>query len=214
MINLKKHIFFFLFYVASTAFIFASEEVNVSSSYENGHFITRCAVRLKASDAIVHKMIDDFVRQDKYHLDSLFTWALKDLKLQGEEGEILVYNLKSTVYDADKDIIRGKMDVSVPRVYTVKDFLVDTRVTKIVKNGEVEMYFEVLKADAFVKTTTAKLNITRINKNDVYCKLESTMSFGWFFNIFISQKRYKETAEWRFEQLMKNLKKTAESKSR
>ena len=202
---MKSSVILLLFLAASTVTAFSDDGINISSRFEDGYFITRCKVKINASDAVVHKMMDDFIRQNKYRLDSLFTWALKDLKLQGEEGELLEYNLKSTKYAPETDIIHGKMDVKIPGIYTVSDFSIDTRVTKnATENGQVNMHFEVVKAAAFVKTATVTLKVVRIDEKSAWCTLESKISFGWFFNIFITQKRYKETAEWRFKQLMAN----------
>ena len=207
----KRYSILLIFFAVSIITAFSNDSITVSSRFENKHFVTHCKIKIDASTTVADKLIDDFARQNKYHLDSLFTWALKDLKLQGEEGELLEYNLKSTVYNPETDIVLGKMDVRVPGIHTVKDFSVLTRTTKsIAENGDIDMFFEVLDADAFIKTTTAMLKVVRIDEKSVWCTLESKMSFGWFFNIFITQKRYKETAEWRFKQLMINLKETAE----
>jgi len=207
----KRYSILLIFFAVNIVAAFPNDSITVSSRFENKHFVTHCKIKIDASNIVADKLIDDFIRQNKYHLDSLFTWALKDLKLQGEEGELLEYNLKSTIYDPETDIVHGKMDVRVPGIHTVKDFLILTRVTKNVsEDGDIDMFFEVLDADAFIKTTTAMLKVVRIDEKSVWCTLESKMSFGWFFNIFITQKRYKETAEWRFKQLMINLKETAE----
>ena len=207
----KKYLLLLISLAINIVVAFPNDSITVSSRFENKHFVTYCKIKIDASNTVADKLIDNFIRQNNYHLDSLFTWALKDLKLQGEEGELLEYNLKSTAYNSETDIVHGKMDVRVPGIHTVKDFSVFTRATKSTsKNGDIDMFFEVLDADAFIKTTTAILKVVRIDEKSVWCTLESKMSFGWFFNIFITQKRYKETAEWRFKQLMINLKETAE----
>ena len=211
----KKHFILLFFLAVSAVTAFSNDDITISSRFEDGHFVSHCKVKVDVSDAVAHKLVDDFIRQSKYHLDSLFMWALKDLKLQGEKGELLVFNLKSGKYDSKSNVVHGKMDVSVPGIYTIDDFSVDTRTTKTVaENGQITMFFEVTEAAAFVKTTTATLKIVRIDEKTAICTMNSRMSFGWFFNIFITQKRYKEMAEWRFKQLMVNLKKTAEKTSK
>lgn len=34
--------------------------------------------------------------------------------------------------------------------------------------------------------------------------------FGWFFNIFITQKRYRDIVEWRMQGFMNNMRDEAE----
>ena len=41
--------------------------------------------------------------------------------------------------------------------------------------------------------------------------LHSDMSFSWLFNIFFTEKRYKNVLEWRLEQFLINVKNSSES---
>lgn len=133
------------------------------------------------------------------------------MKLQGETGELIQYNLKSSKYLADEGLVEGKLDVKVPLIKTIEDFSVWTKAEKVTNaNKQLQLNFNVVKADAFIKTADARLKMIRINEKTAWCVLDTKMSFGWFFNFFITQNRYKDTAEWRFKQLLFNLKEEAE----
>ncbi|MBQ4035315.1 MAG: hypothetical protein II623_07635, partial [Paludibacteraceae bacterium] len=40
--------------------------------------------------------------------------------------------------------------------------------------------------------------------------VKSDMSFGWFFNLFFTESRYRSVMEWRIQGLTMNIKKKAE----
>ena len=44
--------------------------------------------------------------------------------------------------------------------------------------------------------------------------LESHVKFGWFFNIFITQNRFKLIMEWRLKRFIHNLKDEAERREK
>jgi hypothetical protein len=209
--KLKKFLLILsIIYFAQNSFA-QNKNVIVSSIYNDGYFYTTAETTVNASDTVLSKMMDDFIYQLGYDLPALFTWALKDLKLKGETGELIIYNLKSTNYIIEEKRYTGIMDVKVPLIKTIENFRIWTTAEKSIDNeGHIQLKFSVVEADAFLKDAQSTLTIYRENENTARCILKCRMTFGWFFNIFITKKRYRDTAEWRFKQLLINIKEAAE----
>lgn len=178
----------------------------VQTYYRNGQFVTECKVWVDASEEVTTSVMDDFMIQFRSDLDQLFTWGLKDLNLQGEGDELIVYNLKSSQYDPDTEIIVGKMDVIVPKVLTISDITIEGKMyKKDSSENQVVVQYDILTATGFIKEADATFKIIRENEQGAWCTLDLRVKFGWFFNIFVTQKIYKKNLEWRFRQLATNL---------
>ena len=187
----------------------------IHTSYKDGVFTTECKVWIDASEKVTTSMMDDFIVQFRSDLDRLFTWALKDMNLRGESDEFIVYYLKSSEYNPQTEIIHGKMDVIVPGILTIDDISIDGKMYK--KEGsdkKVVVQYDILKATGFIKNADATFTILRENEQSAWCTLDLRVKFGWFFNIFVTQKIYKKNLEWRFEQLAINLKEEAQKRER
>ena len=155
--------------------------------------------------------MDDFMIQYRSDLPQLFTWGLKDMNLQGEGDEFIVYDLKSSEYDPETEIIYGKMDVIVPKLLTIRDIDIEGKMyKKEVSDNKIVIQYDILRATGFIKEADATFQILRENEHSAWCTLDLRVKFGWFFNIFVSQKVYKKNLEWRFEQLAMNLRNEAQ----
>ena len=194
----------------------ASSVDSVSTSHKGGEFITYTHVSVNAPTAIVNDVIDDFVFQTKYDLEALFGWGLKNLKLRRESDEFIVFNFKSTQYDNKSDLIKAVGAVEIPRVINFPEIHVNSRMTKkTFSNGSVGVDINVLYSDAFLKSTTGVFRMSP-NSTDGKCQitLETRVKFGWFFDLFITKSTYRSIMEWRFQQLLHNIKAQAEVRAR
>ena len=43
-------------------------------------------------------------------------------------------------------------------------------------------------------------------------RIQIHVRFGWFFNLFITQKRFRNIVEWRMQEFMRNLRTEAEKR--
>ena len=181
---------------------------SVSTQHKKGEFITYTQVVVEAPSAVVNEVIDDFVYQTKYDLDALFGWALKNLKLRKETDEVLIFNFKSTQYDAKTDIIKTVGAVEIPGIISFPEIHVNSRMTKkTFVNGNIGVDINVLYSDAFLKSTTGVFRmIPDSGSGHCMMTLETRVKFGWFFDLFITKNTYRGIMEWRFQQLLNNIK--------
>jgi len=182
----------------------------VSTTYKDGDFVTFTKTWVKAPHEISKKVVSDFVYQTRYNLDELFTWGLKDMNLRREKGEIIEFDFKSTKYDEKTGLIRGVGDVVVPYITTFSNICVDSRMDfNELRDGRTRVKLEVMYSDAFFKKTIGTFYLEPEN-DGCWMILETRVKFGWFFDFFITQKKYSEIMEWRFTKLVNNLKEEAE----
>ncbi|MBN2765631.1 MAG: hypothetical protein JXR27_04600 [Paludibacteraceae bacterium] len=159
----------------------------------------------------MNEVVSDYIYQSKYDLDKLFEWALSDMKLRTEKDKLIVFNFKSTRYDKENDLIKGIGDVEVPGVVNFPNIHVDSRMTKAyLKNNKTRVRIEVMYSDAFLRKTTGVFYAMPENEQNSRISLETKVQFGWFFNIFITQTAFRSIMEWRFHQMMQNIRDEAE----
>ncbi len=183
---------------------------SVSTSYKDGDFVTYNRVWVNAPINISKKVVSDFVYQARYDLDKLITWGLKDMNLRREKGGIIEFDFKSTSYDEKSGIVRGIGDVVVPYITTFNNICVDSRMDMTeMRDGRTRVKLEVMYSDAFFKKTIGVFYLIP-DKDGCWMTLETRVKFGWFFDFFITLRKYSEIMEWRFTKLVNNLKVEAE----
>lgn len=193
----------------------ASSLDSISTIYKNGEFITYSQVRVDASDSICNTVTKDFVYQMHDNLDALFGWALKGMNLRKEKNELMVFYFKSTKYNKETRTIRGVGDVIVPGVITFPNIIVDSRLTeKRYTNGKSSVDIDLLYSDGFLKKMFGTFTVIPKRYDTTVFTLETHIRFGWFFNIFITQNRFKKIMEWRLKKLVHNLRDEAERREK
>jgi len=188
---------------------------SISTVYRNGEFITYSQAWVAASDSVSNKVTDDFDYQMHYNLDALFSWALKGLNLRKEKNELMVFYFKSTAYDKETRIIRGIGDVIVPGVITFPNIKVDSKLTdKRFTNGKRSININLLYSDGFLKNMNGTFSVIPKKNKATLITLETHIRFGWFFNIFITQHRFRQIMEWRLKRFVHNIKIEAERREK
>lgn len=206
-----------LFIVLTGTFVsaLASPGDSVKTYYKDGYFSTYCKVWVNAPRNVVNEVIDDFVEQSKFDLDQLFEWGLKDMKLRTEEDKLIVFNFKSATYDAKNDLIKCVGDVKIPGIISFPDIHVDSRMTKsYLKNGNTCVRIDVMYSDAFLRETSGLFYAIPEKEKGYWITLETKVKFGWFFNVFITQPMFRSIMEWRFHQMMINIRNEAENRTK
>ena len=188
---------------------------SISTVYKNGEFITYSQVWVDASDSISNKVSNDFVYQMHYNLDALFGWALKGMNLRKEKNELMIFYFKSTSYNKENHVIRGIGDVIVPGIITFPNIIIDSRLTeRKYTSGKSTINIDLLYSDGFLKKMFGTYTILPKRNNASMFTLETHIRFGWFFNIFITQNRFKKIMEWRLKKFVHNLRDEAERRER
>ena len=205
-------LFLFLLIIFKTK---ATPQDSISTVYKDGEFITYSQVWVNASDSISNRVSNDFVYQMHYNLDELFGWALKGMNLRKEKNELMIFYFKSTSYNKESHIIRGIGDVIVPGIITFPNIIIDSRLSeRKFTTGKSTINIDLIYSDGFLKKMFGRFTIIPKRNNASLFTLETHIRFGWFFNIFITQNRFKKIMEWRLKKFVHNLKDEAERRER
>ena len=211
---MKNHILGILLLFLLTTPAVASPVDSISTVYKNGEFVTYCQVLVNASDTTCNKVSMDFDHQMRYNLDALFSWALKGMNLRKERNELMMFYFKSTSFNKETNVIRAVGDVIVPGIITIPNIFVDSKITsKKYVNGKSTVYLDLQSANGFMKNMNNSFSVIPKKDKGVWITLESHIRFGWFFDIFITQTRFKAIMEWRLKRFIHNLKDEAERRT-
>lgn len=212
---IKKSALVLFILLVSTRLI-ASPTDSVSTVYKNSEYVTYCQMNVNASDSISNEVINKFVYQMCYDLDALFKWGLKGMSLANKEEEVLRFKFRTTKYDKKTTILRGIGDVIVPGVKTFPNMFIDSRITqKKYTNGRRDVRLDLATENPFIKKMVGVYTfVPRGKSKTATYVIETQIKFGWFFNIFITQYKYRMIMEWRLRQLVRNMKEEAERKEK
>ena len=211
---MKKIYFLILFFLCNGNFVFSIPTDSICTNYNKGEYFTYCRVWVNSSKDVMSEVVKDLERQLKYDLNTLFPWAFEGLNLRLEKDEFIEFNLKSTNYNSKTGIIRTTADVIVPNLITFPNVHIDGKLDYVpLKDGRIKVNILVLYSDAFLKKTSGVFYLIP-KTNGCWITLETKVKFGWFFDIFITQNKFKSIMEWRFLKLMHNIKVEAERRNK
>ncbi|MEI6752754.1 MAG: hypothetical protein WCK78_06255 [Paludibacter sp.] len=200
MKKLLTYLFVFL-----CANLYALGNDSISTVYQDGEFVTQYQLRLKVSTKVSAEVTDYFVNDFHNSPGNLFNWALKDLGLQNKNNELIII-FKSSVNDDKTKITHGVFDIVVPGVITFNGIKVAALVFKN-KNisGIQKISANIIYSDLLLKNATGIITIIPQSNNEQLLTTYVKIKFGWFFNLFITKKRYKSIVEWRIKKFTENI---------
>jgi len=208
-----KRLVYILTLLISSITISAS---NISTTYSKGSFHTSKKVIAQADFNTCSRMIDDFIYQFQTNPAQLFTWALKNTgqthKNDGSDDVVLIMNKVSYNPDSAKSIINADFRMSNGLTIRDKDlmsYVHDRTISNNQRIINVDFYY----SGSLLKKAEGIFQLLSIDDTQTQISIDINVRFGWFFNLFITQKRYRNVMEWRIGQFVDNLKEEAEQRS-
>ncbi|MBO5086273.1 MAG: hypothetical protein IJY67_01845 [Paludibacteraceae bacterium] len=202
----------------------------ISSFYINKMYTTICAVPVDApaevSDSIFARFVSDFQTSP----DALFNWAFYGVGTQeDDEKNAFLLEYKETVYVPEKNYGCITTDVVIPGVTRFKNIVlegtvIDEKDTIIynpnlcvdslnmnnIPNWNRHFYIDVSYSKSLLEHGFGNIYIIPIDSTHSVFLMDINIKYGWFFNIFVTMKVYKNSVEWRVNRYMNNLKRIAE----
>lgn len=202
--SLKYIAFILIIFFGHVCTTLASTTDSISSLYKVGKFETHYQSRTKASKDIASDVADYLVSDFHNSPGHLFNWALKDLGLQNKSNELIIV-FKSSTHNTKTGITHGVFDIVVPHFTTFNDVKVDAIVSKTESNnGVIKVTANIVYSSLLLKNALGTITLIPQN-NDLLLVTNVKINFGWFFNLFITQKRYKSIVEWRIKKFTENI---------
>lgn len=202
-----KHNIFILFFLS---ILFPSLALPVDTTftvYKDGEFTTQCQRRVKTSNQISAEVSSYLVNDFHKSPGHLFDWALKDLGLQNKKDNELIIVFVSSNHDIKTGITHGVFDIEVPNMTTFMNIKVDAKVAKTkFLNGVEKVSADISYSSMLLDKANGVFTVIPQKNNEQLYITNFKIKFGWFFNIFITQNRYKKIVEWRVRKFTDNMK--------
>jgi len=193
--------------------LMAIQDDSIKTVFQDGHFRTQYKTKVKASESIASNVANDLLKDFHNKPGNLFNWALKDLGLQDKKKYEILFILKSSVTDPKTDITHGEFDIIIPYFTSFKNVKVDAIVSRTnYINGEMKVTANIIYSSLLLKYALGTVTIVRQKNDELLFITNVSIKFGWFFNIFITKKRYKSIVEWRIKKFTENLKTECEQR--
>ncbi len=206
-IGMKKIYAYILLSLFSLSLSSASSADSIITVYKDGEFVSQYQRLIKTTPAITASITDDLVREFHDSPGKLFDWALKDLGIQDEKkGNEVIIVFKKSTNNEKTGITEGFFDIVVPGFTTLNNVRVDGSVTKAhLTNGATRMTAIITYSSLLVKNASATITIIPQKNSEQLFVSNLKIKFGWFFNIFITKKRYQNIVEWRIKKFTENM---------
>lgn len=185
--------------------------VGTVSEYKDGTFHTSSVMEVKAPFHVVKSVYLSIVDGMKTSPTKELDWAFLNMsKATGSREEFLMRE-EGVKYDPKNNKYQLKLRIGLkdqePGLYNIDAKLK----TQTYPNGKYEISFCTTQKIKIMNTCGITLHLMQKDANTSVVCLHSDMSFSWFFNIFFTEKRYKNVLEWRLEQFLLNVKNRSES---
>jgi len=202
----------------------------ISSVYINKTYTTVCAVPVDAPAEVSNTIFERFIHDFQASPDALFEWALYGTGAQDEqEKNAFLLEYKETVYIPENNYGRILVDVVIPGLTRFPNIMLegkvlderrplqynpDLRVDSLnmtnIPNWYRHFDIDVIYYGKLLEHGFGNIYIIPVDSTHSVFLMDINIKYGWFFNIFITKKIYKNSVEWRVNRYMNNLKRVAE----
>ena len=180
---------------------------SVNTTHKKGIFHTYCQMATTCDMNTAEEVVDDFISEFRGDPQLLFEWAMKGVGQQNDaDKDAVILRLKETTFDAETSIGVIKTDVIVPGFTTFEGVNIESRVLKQhLPSGELLVDVDIFYSNALLKKAYGTYHVIPLEDNKMLICMNTYVRFGWFFDLFITNRRYKNLAEFRIVKFMDNM---------
>lgn len=202
----------------------------ITTFYANKTYTTYCGVEVntpaEVSDTIFQRFIHDFQQSP----DALFDWAFYGVGAQeDQEKNSFLLEYTETVYIPEEQYGRVTVDVVIPGftrfrnirlegkvideqrpVHYTPELIPDSLTPDNIPDFNRHFNIDVTYTGQLLERGYGDIFIIPVDSTHSVFFMDVNFKYGWFFNIFITKKVYRNSVEWRANRYMLNLKRVAE----
>lgn len=202
----------------------------ITSFYADKTYSTVCGIEVNAPAEVSDTIFARFVKDFQTSPDALFDWALYGTGTQeDQEKNTFLLEYKETVYIPEKNYGRIVTDIVIPGFTRIKNIMfegkvidekkeivyseglcVDTLTPHNISNFNRHFLIDVVYTGKLIDCGWGNIYIVPVDPTHSAFLMDINIKYGWFFNLFINMKVYKNSVEWRINRYMQNLKNVAE----
>ena len=188
--------------------------LTVLTTYQKGVYEDVGQIEMHCTPAAAHAVLDSLMADFTNAPEHMFAWAFYGTGEQKDDarkqGFIIHYD--TVQYNPQTEVVYVTMTLFSPKgkmdKLHIEPVLWDHPATAASPRT---IYFDIHEFKNLIKWIDAKLELETSDTTQVL-HITTHCKFGWFFNMFISRKMYRNTVEWRIEQFLQNLRNTAEGR--
>ncbi len=186
----------------------------VYSEYGEGrYFHTYCVCMVKAPCQFANEVLDEVFQGMRTAPTSNLEWAFHGLGDVGAKEDMLLYE-KGVSHDPGSSeyilnllvVMKNEKEMQVQILGELKKYLQSS--------GGKTVSLDLTKKVKILQDGIISITAIPHTDNTSIVTLHSQLQFGWFFNLFFTQNRYKNIMEWRFDGFLKNVRNRIENKSK
>lgn len=186
--------------------------LTVVTTYTHSTYQSVCTKEVNTSAEQVNEVVDQFVYDMQTDITRLFTWAFLNTNDEGDaERDAIGLRYKETYYDPETHYGKLIVDVVVPGVHTFKNMTIETTLTDTVIDGSRVARLDIDYSGSLLKTAFGTFTVTPVSDNQCTLTLNMNVRFGFFANLFVTRRVYRNVIEWRLDTIVENLKEKAET---
>ncbi len=197
---------------------------SVFTTYHAGVYETIGEVDMHCTKTEANDIFDAMMRDLEHDPGQLFEWAFYGTGEQKDDSrkQGFVIHYDTVRYFPLPEILSVDLTLISPRGKTsglhAEPTLSDSRHIQGVLPTEPvgvgydsprSLFISITDFSSMLKFCDATLTLTP-GDSVQHLDIHTHCKFGWFFNLFISRKMYRNTIEWRVQQFLENLRCTAE----
>jgi hypothetical protein len=186
----------------------------IYSEYKDGrYFHTHCVYVVNAPFEYAATILDEIFEGMKTAPTSKLEWAFSGLGDVGAKEDMLLYE-KGVSYNPLNYEYLLKLHVIVKNDKDMEIDLIGNLRNESFKTEEKIVSLALTKKIKVLHDGIITMSAIPYTDNSSIIILHSQLKFGWFFNLFFTQKRYKSIMEWRLAGFLNNVKKRIETTAR
>ena len=187
--------------------------MTVLTTFSDGTFHTTYETSVDANVKSCNQVVDSLIFCLQNSPEMLSEQFFAGLGKQGDKNKNAFYLVwKESSYIPEKRYSKIVMDVLVDEKPYLRDVVIESMVVDSMVGRRRDIRVDIQYAGHLLQEAYGTFHVEPIDNRTVKLSMDVHVKFGWFFRIFISQRIYRNTIDWRLERFVTNLKLMAEGK--
>ncbi|MCQ2206601.1 MAG: hypothetical protein MJZ02_00075 [Paludibacteraceae bacterium] len=184
--------------------------VGTSSTYTDGAFHTTSAYIVDAPVSELDKVLHEIYVGIQDKPTKNLKWLWKNLGHHSNVEDDVVLSERGFSFDPRTSSYLLKLGLAMHKGDKPMLFNVEGKLRESTTGGKKNVLLTVTKKIKILNSASFSLTSVPQAGGKSLILVKSDMAFGWFFNMFFTESRYRSIMEWRIQGLTMNVKKRVE----
>ncbi len=186
----------------------------IATTYTQRTYHTEKTFAVQAPADSVNTVIDRFVYELQTDPNLLFDWIFAGTGTVGDTAKDalqLVFYESEYIPEEKHGLLH--IDIKTNGKTRFENLILETWATDSLRDSTRDLRIKLNVSSRLLDEANVNFHITPTSDTTSLVAFDSHIRFGWFFNLFISRRTYRNVIEWRFDTFLENLKRFIETGS-